>query len=83
MLTKLPPAALTALSLFVETPRWAHFDEWLQAEIEAVTLRLIGAREDADAHELRGRLATLRDFRQTALDARATLAKQGLRVPLS
>jgi hypothetical protein len=54
-----------------------------KAEIEAVTLRLIGARVDADAHEFRGRLATLRDLRQTVLTARDTLKQLGQAVPLT
>ena len=62
MLTKLTPEALAALAQMTETLRWCDVDELLSAEIEAVILRLIGARIDADAHECRGRLATLRDF---------------------
>lgn len=83
MFTKPSSAALTALSQYVETPRWKDVDEMFAAEIEAVTLRLIGARVDADAHELRGRLATLRDIQQTARDARTLLAQQGRTVPLA
>ena len=70
MITKPSVAALQALAQLQETPRWRDVDEMFKAEIEAVTQRLIGARADADAHELRGRLATLRDLHQTMLTAR-------------
>jgi hypothetical protein len=83
MLTKPSVAALTALAQIVETPRWRDVDELLRQEIEAVTLRLIGARVDADVHELRGRLATLREFRQTASEARNMLALVGKTTPLA
>jgi hypothetical protein len=83
MLTKPSVAALTALAQFVETPRWRDVDELLQLEIEAVTKRLLGARENADVHELRGRLATLREFRQTASEARNMLALVGKTTPLA
>jgi hypothetical protein len=83
MLTKPTAAALTALAQLVETPRWRDVDAMFETEIEAVTLRLIGARIDADAHELRGRLATLRELRQTMRDARSTLTQQGRNVPLT
>jgi hypothetical protein len=83
MLTKPTAEALTALAQFVETPRWRDVDELLQTEIEAVTKRLLGARENADVHELRGRLATLREFRQTATEARSMLALVGKQVPLA
>lgn len=83
MFTKPSPAALTALSQYVETPRWRDVDQMFEAEIEAVTQRLIGARTDADVHDLKGRLATLRDIRQTALNARSMLAQQGQQVPLT
>ena len=83
MFTKPTTAALTALAQLQETPRWRDVDEMFVTEIEAVTLRLIGARKDADAHELRGRLATLRDLRQTVLQARDMLQQLGLKVPLT
>lgn len=83
MFTKPTVAALTALSQMVEAPRWRDVDEFLSEEIEAATQRLLGAREDADAHFLRGYLTILRDIRQTARDARATLAKAGRQVPLT
>jgi len=70
MLTKPSVAALTGLAQLQETPRFRDVDEFFKAEIEATTLRLIGARSDADVHELKGRLATLRDIRQLILQAR-------------
>lgn len=73
MFTKPSVAALTGLAQLQETPRWKDVDEFFKAEIEAVTLRLIGARADADVHELKGRLATLRDIRQLILQARDQL----------
>jgi len=73
MITKPSEAALHGLAQLQETPRFRDVDEFFKAEIEAVTLRLIGARADADAHELRGRLATLRDIRQLILQARSML----------
>jgi hypothetical protein len=83
MFTKPSVAALTGLAQLQETPRWRDVDEFFKAEIEAVTLRLIGARVDADVHELKGRLATLRDLRHTVLTARDTLKQQGQTVPLA
>lgn len=83
MFTKVTPALLTALSQYVEGPRWRDVDEYLSTEIEAATQRLLGAREDADAHFLRGYLSILRDIQRTARDARATLAQAGRQVPLS
>jgi hypothetical protein len=83
MFKKPTEAALTALSQYVETPRWRDVDEMFEMEIEAVTQRLIGARKTADVHELKGRLATLRDIQQTAREARATLAQLGRTVPLA
>jgi hypothetical protein len=82
MLTKPSTAALTGLAQLMETPRGRDVDEMMTTEIEAVTNRLIGARIDADAHELRGRLATLRDLRQIMLNARDLLRQQGQSVPL-
>jgi hypothetical protein len=73
MITKPSAAALLGLASLQETPRWRDVDEFFKAEIEAVTMRLIGARADADAHEFRGRLATLREVRQLILQARANL----------
>jgi hypothetical protein len=55
----------------------------LDVEIEAITLRLLGARDTADVHEFRGRLLALREFRQTVLDARKLLLRQGQSVPLA
>jgi hypothetical protein len=75
--TKPTPAALTGLAQLQETPRWRDVDEMFKAEIEAVTLRLLGARIDADAHEFRGRLATLRELRQAVLTARDQLKQLG------
>jgi hypothetical protein len=83
MFTPPTQAALIALSQFVETPRWKDVDEMLSTEIEATTVRLTGARIDADAHFLRGYLSVLRDLQQTARTARSTLAKQGRQVPLT
>lgn len=83
MFTRPSTAALTALVQMQETPRWRDVDEMLKAEIEAVTTHMLGARETADVHELRGRLLVLRDFQQTVLDARGLLTKQGYQVPLS
>ena len=82
MLTKPTPEALAAMAQFVETPRWRDVDNMLETEIEALTKRLLGAREDADVHELRGRLAVAREFRQTFRDARTMLATVGRQVPL-
>ena len=73
MLTKPSVAALHGLAQLQETPRWRDVNEFFETEIEAVTLRLLGARENADAHEMRGRLATLRDVRQLILNARSML----------
>jgi hypothetical protein len=75
--------ALTALAQFVETPRWRDVDEMFEVEIEALTKRMLGARETADVHEFRGRLATTRELRQTFRDARTMLATAGRTVPLS
>jgi hypothetical protein len=83
MLTKPTPEALTALAQLEETPRWRDINTMLEVEIEAMTKRLLGAREDADVHELRGRVSTLREFRQTVLDARSMLANVGRTVPLA
>jgi len=83
MFTSPTPEALTAIAQFTETPRWPHVDEMIKSEIEAVTLRLIGARTDADVHELKGRLATLRDIQQTFRTARDLLAQAGRKVPLA
>ena len=83
MLKTPSPAALTAFVQWQETPRWRDVNEWFDEEIEAITLRLLGARETADVHELRGRLVALRDFRQTVRDARSLLARQGHQVPLA
>jgi hypothetical protein len=83
MLTTPTTAALTGLAQLQETPRWRDVDEMFKTEIEAVTLRLLGARIDADAHELRGRLATLRELHRTVLTARDVLQKQGHKVPLT
>lgn len=58
-------------------------NEMLDVEIEAITLRLLGARDTADVHEFRGRLLALREFRQTVLDARKLLLRQGQSVPLA
>ena len=70
------------MAQFVETPRWRDVDAMFEVEIEALTKRLLGARENADVHELRGRLATIREFRQTFRDARTMLATAGRQVPL-
>jgi hypothetical protein len=83
MFTKPTVAALTALSQYVETPRWKDVDEMFTEEIEAVTKRLIGARKTADVHEIKGRLATLRDIQQTAREARSMLAQLGRQAPLA
>lgn len=77
MLTKPSSEALHALAQLVETPRWRDIDTMFEVEIEAVLQRLLGARIDADAHELRGRLAALREIRQTARSARDMLAQLG------
>ena len=82
MFTKPSTAALQALANLQETPRWRDVDEMFKAEIEAVTMRLIGARDTADVHELRGRLATLRDLRQTVLTARDALKQLGFQPQL-
>lgn len=83
LLTRPTKEALAALSQFVETPRWRDVDAFFNAEIEVTTQRLLGARDTADVHELRGRLGVLRDIQQTARDARAMLAKLGQQVPLT
>jgi hypothetical protein len=83
MFTRPSPAALTALAQLQETPRWRDMNEMIEAEIEAITLRLLGARETADVHEFRGRLLALREFRQAVLDARTLLLRQGQSVPLA
>lgn len=83
MFTKPSTAALAGLAQLQETPRWPHVDEMFKAEIEAVTMRLLGARIDADAHELRGRLATLRELRQAVLTARDQLKQLGHQATLT
>jgi hypothetical protein len=83
MFSKPTAEALTALAQFVETPRWRDVDAMFSTEIETVTKRLLGARENADVHELRGRLATLRDIQQTMRDARHMLGLVGHTVPLA
>jgi hypothetical protein len=83
MLTKPTADALTALAQLQETPRWRDINTMLEDEIEALTKRLLGARDTADVHELRGRVSTLREFRQTVLDARSMLATVGRTVPLA
>lgn len=83
MFTKPSMAALTALSQMVEAPRWRDVDQMFDAEIEAATAKLLGARVDADAHFLRGYLTLLRDLQQTARAARSMLAQQGRQVPLT
>jgi hypothetical protein len=83
MLTKPTAAALTALAQLEETPRWRDISTMLEDAIAALTKRLLGARETADVHELRGRISSLRAVRQTVLDARVMLANVGRTVPLA
>ena len=73
MLTKPSVAALHAFAQMQETPRFRDVIEFFETEIEAVTMRMLGARETADVHDLKGRLATLREFRQLILNARSML----------
>jgi hypothetical protein len=83
MLTTPSPDALIALVQMQETPRWREVEGLIEAEIEALTLRLLGARDTADVHEFRGRVLALREFRQTVQSARSMLAKQGRSAPLA
>ena len=74
---------LIALEQASKLPRWADIDKLIEAELTATVDRMVGCREDADLHALRGRLQFLREFQQLVRDAPQTLVKLGVRSPLS
>lgn len=75
--------ALIAAEQITRLPRWADFEKMFEAEIKAVTDRMLGSRDAAELHELRGRALALTQFRQAMRDARQTLGKKGVTAPLS
>lgn len=82
MISKPAPEAYMALEQVTKLPRWADINKMFDAELTAILDRMIGSREEADLHELRGRAKCIREFQQLVAEAPATLAKLGLRSPM-
>jgi hypothetical protein len=82
MLATPSEAALIALEQATKLPRWGDVNKMIEAELNAVLERMLGSRDDATLHELRGRAMALKDFQKVARDASATLVKMGVRSPL-
>jgi hypothetical protein len=83
MLSTPSPDALMALEQASRLPRWTDIEKMIDAELQAILDRILGSKDTADLHELRGRAKALREFQQTVRDARQTLAKQGLAAPIT
>jgi hypothetical protein len=82
MLAPTTPEALTALDQAAKLPRWNDVNNLIEAELKATLDRIIGSRDDAELHELRGRAKAFRDFQQLVRDAPAMLKRLGLTSPL-
>lgn len=83
MLSTPTDAALIAIEQAAKLPRWTDIDKMIEAELTAVLDRMIGSRDDADLHALRGRAMALREFQQLVRDAPAQLVKRGVKSPLA
>lgn len=83
MLSTPTDAALIALEQVSKFPRWTDIEKLMEAELTATVDRMIGCRDDADLHALRGRAQFIREFQQVVREAPQTLVKKGLRSPLS
>ena len=64
-------------------PRWTAIDAYITAEADAALARLLGTKDTAEIHELRGYVRALKQFQQTARDAGQTLVKMGHAAPLA
>lgn len=82
MLSQPASEALVAIEQVTKLPRWNDIEKMFDAELTTILDRILGAREAADLHELRGRAKSIREFQQLVRDAPAMLAKLGLRSPI-
>lgn len=74
--------ALMALEQARRLPRWAAIDDMLTAELQAILDRILGAKDTADLHDLRGQAKAIKTFQTTWREAGAMLAKTGQSAPL-
>lgn len=74
---------LTALVAAAQHGWWHYVDQLIDAEIEAITVRLIENADMAVIHECRGRIKALKEFQSLARDASKALEKPGPRAPSS
>jgi hypothetical protein len=82
MLTPPTKEALIALDQVTKFPRWGDVEKLIEAELKAILDRMLGTREAADLHELRGRAKALKELQQMWRDAADTLKKMGQTSPL-